>query len=118
MKTPLSMAAFNGEDEIVKYLVKNGANPNQKFKNGDTILMWAVSNDKIDIVKDLISHGAEINGKDTDGYTALFRAISTDNENLVKLLVDRGDLSCFNIMSLLSYSMSPPIGVILRAINC
>ena len=87
-KTALSMAAYNGEDQIVKYLIQNGANVNEKLKNGDTILMWAASNGKIDIIKKLISHGAKINEKDVDGYTALFRAISTGNEKVVKLLVD------------------------------
>ena len=57
------MAAYNHEDEIVKYLIRNGANGNIESINGDTILMWAASNGKNEIIRQLISNGVNINIK-------------------------------------------------------
>ena len=57
------MAAYNHEDEIVKYLIRNGADGSIESINGDTILMWAASNGKNDIINQLVSNGVNINAK-------------------------------------------------------
>ena len=57
----------NGHLEIVKYLVENGANINEKNKDGDTPLICASINGHLEIVKYLCQNGDNVNEKDKDG---------------------------------------------------
>ncbi|MDB4669003.1 ankyrin repeat domain-containing protein, partial [bacterium] len=51
--------------------LSNGANVNQKNKDGFTLLHLAVKSGHERIVKLLISKGAVVNAKDTRGFTSL-----------------------------------------------
>ncbi len=54
--------------EIVKYLLENGANPNQKALCGATALHFAAECGHIDIVKELLKHGAEMTRNEHGEY--------------------------------------------------
>ena len=55
----LHKAIDNRDQEMVKFLVQNGANVNELDKNRRTPLDAAVQNEQIEIVQFLIQHGAE-----------------------------------------------------------
>jgi len=54
-------ASFQGNIEIVKYLIEKGSNINQGRTNGTTPLYIASQNSHIEIVKYLIEKGSNIN---------------------------------------------------------
>ena len=62
--TALHLAAANGMDNSVIYLLSLGINPNLKDKNGYTALHYAVKKSHIRIIKKLLQKGADRNIKD------------------------------------------------------
>ncbi len=81
--TALTLAARQGNTDIVAYLLANGANVDiRKKSSGETPLMrasYAATQEKqIDnaaaTIKLLLAKGADINATDKHGYTALMRA--------------------------------------------
>lgn len=69
--TPLIIASFNGSIEMVKLLIKYGANVNGTNLNGTTILMYAkdsfLKTKNLSIIKILIENKANISAKDIYG---------------------------------------------------
>jgi ankyrin repeat protein len=82
-----------GDLEIVKLLIANGADVNQKNFRGATALMAAAIDGPASVVKYLLEHGADVNARDKDGTTALMCAESqrdefgaSDREEIIQLL--------------------------------
>lgn len=114
--TALVFALVSGKDNVVSYLLTNGADPNVTFTKAKiTPLIYAARNrvyvkeeswefnqDKADyfdhVTKCLLIHQVNVNAKDANGYTALmwvFLAynplVSADNaKRYIKLLEDYG----------------------------
>ena len=100
--TALMMACRNSNNysnnEIVKLLLENGADPNLKDYNGWTSLMSACrysnTDSNIETVKLLLENGADPNLKNNNEWTALMLACrnsNTDsNTETVKLLLENG----------------------------
>ena len=63
-----------GDLEIVKLLIANGANVNQKNVRGATALMAAAIDGTASVVRYLLEQGADVNARDKDGTTALMCA--------------------------------------------
>ncbi|NIN33928.1 MAG: hypothetical protein GTO60_01950, partial [Gammaproteobacteria bacterium] len=59
--TPLWVAVYSGNTEMVVRLLESGANPNISLSSGETSLMTAAENGKLDIVQSLLSAGADVN---------------------------------------------------------
>ena len=59
----LMMAAARGYTEIVKELIKAGADVDFEWNNGVTSLMLAATNGHIEVVKELIKAGADVGHK-------------------------------------------------------
>lgn len=105
-KTPLMMAAGNGDDQIVAYLLEKGADPKAEGPQGSTALHAAGSfgaltskpggnvgseyppNPKI--AELLIEKGADVNAKNDEGKTPLFNVIMGGSLEVVKVLVKHG----------------------------
>lgn len=85
--TPLMWASQYGNNDIVKYLIEQGAevNKTQNF-NRDYPLVLATKQENIDIVKTLIANGADLNIKNQNNETALTIAQKLNNKELVTLL--------------------------------
>ncbi|GBN05336.1 Serine/threonine-protein phosphatase 6 regulatory ankyrin repeat subunit B [Araneus ventricosus] len=83
-KTPLHLAVLNNTIEVVKVLIKNGAQVDAEDKSGFTPLCLAVKNNDKEVVEMLIENGANINAK--DGYP-LFSAISQGFYDIVEILM-------------------------------
>jgi len=98
--SPLFYAFLSENENLVKYLLKNGAyiniNNQQQIMYYDGFsfespLFAACKSGNEKLVKYLIEHGADINKENEDGKTPLFNACWSGNENLVKYLIELGD---------------------------
>jgi len=86
----LSIAAKNGNKEIVKLLIEKGAKIDVQI-NMYPILIWAIKNDDIELANLLIEKGADVNAKDDIfGDTPLSMAAEKGNKEIVKLLIEKG----------------------------
>lgn len=77
--------------EIIKFLIKKGADVNAKNYTNSSPLHYAVAlkNKGTEIIKLLIDKGADVNAKNCYGDTPLHRAVFRSFEN-AKILIDNG----------------------------
>jgi ankyrin repeat protein len=101
---PLSVAAMNGNVELVRLLLSRGANihytsaADNVVKNGPiafgrvTALHMATIGGQVEVARLLLDSGAAIDAKDVRGFTPLAFAVATDRPRtaLIKLLIERG----------------------------
>jgi hypothetical protein len=89
-QTAIDMAAFYGEDEMVRKLHECGGSLGRK-RGGKTTLYYAASTGRYDLVKLILELGAsvdevsEVNG--LEGVTALHIAAENGRDRIVKLLL-------------------------------
>ncbi|XP_028414774.1 serine/threonine-protein kinase TNNI3K-like [Dendronephthya gigantea] len=88
--TALHHAVARGELDIVKYLVKQGANVNSKDSNGRTVLHFSVDGYLRDTVKCSAKNGTERNGKNSDGLAVLYITVDKGVPVIVNYLVEHG----------------------------
>ena len=81
--SPLLIAYEQHHFDIVKYLIDNGADVNQRIgANRDTLLIRACKYNQVDMIQYLVSHGAKINVKDRNGNTPIELAKAKSPEGL------------------------------------
>jgi ankyrin repeat protein len=87
----LAVAAYHGRANIVKYLLKQGADPNipceSKYAN---VLQTACIGGSREIVSDVLDAGANVNAQGGFYNTAIIAAMSNEHFDVVKLLIDHG----------------------------
>ena len=86
---PLHEAIRAKNLEMIKFLLKHGANPNQNSPQ-NSALHLAVRRGYIDIVQLLLEHGSDLNFQDSCGRTSLFIATEESDYDMIKFLLDRG----------------------------
>ena len=105
--TPLHVAAFYGNAEIVKFLIANGAEVNSRGKGGFTPLVSTLffgfrqkrtdSDSVKDVVEILIDSGADVNTKTLSGSTPLHYVAACATKEVVELLISAGaDINATN----------------------
>lgn len=97
--TPLSMAVYNGSNDIVRVLIDNGANPNISDSADVGInaspLHWAVDKNNKEIIRILLDAGADANLKDRYGSSPLYWVVTKTADEpskpeMVEMLVKAG----------------------------
>lgn len=88
--TPLSRAAEEGHDEVVWYLLRQGAEPDLASSDGLTPLMVASQEGNDRIIRMLMKAGARVNAVSADGDTALAWAARSGNLSAVRILLGEG----------------------------
>ncbi len=85
-------AALQGDEEVARQALKDGAQINTRDRNGKTALILAAENGHLPVVQLLLDKGASINTKSYNGKTALSAAASQGHEQVVKALVKAGSV--------------------------
>ncbi len=91
--TPLHIAVFHKNANLVALLLEKGADPNLPVApsgNEGTALNMAISGGGAELVELLLKHKADVNARDRNGNTPLVRAMRERNERLVDLLLSKG----------------------------
>ena len=83
--TALMSAAFNGQRDVAKALLEQGAQVNADAK-GFNALSLAVERGDIAMAELLLKHGAEAKTRPPSGLSALEKAQQRQNADLIKLL--------------------------------
>jgi len=82
-QTALHFSSDKGFSEIVKLLLKSGADPNASDDNGISVLQTAViSGSSVEVIKALLEAGADPDAKDCDGDSARSCAEECDNMDI------------------------------------
>ena len=91
--TPLLAAIAFGNLELMRFLLKHGADPNVEVDDGYTCLLTAIESDEDEssaIVGELIRAGADIHAIGTNGWTPLHMAAARGQIEKTRLLIDAG----------------------------
>lgn len=81
----------NGKDSAtIRELLLSGANPNQVYDDGCSVLYVAVEYDLSEVVKLLINAGANVNAKISSGHTPLHYAIEKESLEIIQALLFHG----------------------------
>ncbi len=90
--TPLGLAAYFGHLEMVKQLLKAGANPNLPSKNalGVIPLHSALSNGAKEIARALVEAGSDVNFPNKEGWTPLHYTAHSGDWETSDFLLSKG----------------------------
>jgi len=109
--TALMRAAFSGDLELCKLLLKYGADPKIKSSDGETMVEAAASlgfiqgysrgktpAERLEVVKLFVGLGADVNDADDYGITPLMVAGNLGDTKIIQYLVDQGaDLAAYDL---------------------
>lgn len=106
-QTPLLIAVIDGNLELAKYLIENGANVNTTSITNRSVLNYALYQDDEEFLKFLFEKGLKIDiSKQTK--EAILYAIKTNKSKMIKILLENGaDLSVVDDFgnSVISYAI-------------
>ncbi|XP_014446346.1 receptor-interacting serine/threonine-protein kinase 4 [Tupaia chinensis] len=85
----LHLAVEAGQEECVKWLLLNNANPNLTNRKGSTPLHLAVEKKVRGVVELLLTRKISVNAKDEDQWTALHFAAQNGDESSTRLLLEK-----------------------------
>lgn len=96
--SPLVRASRGGHLEIVRVLLKAGADPNRISAYGNSsALTDAIEKKHVEVVHELVAAGANVNTPVEDACNAIQYAIITDNTDLIRFLLKAGaDVNALN----------------------
>lgn len=103
----LAQAVINGHDEIVRLLLKWGADPHVRTEEGNTLLMLAVLARDPEIVALLLKREVDVNAQDQVGDTALMMAATAGEIGIIEMLIQAGaDMQLRNGEELNAYQLA------------
>ncbi|EDM09538.1 ribonuclease L (2',5'-oligoisoadenylate synthetase-dependent) [Rattus norvegicus] len=88
--TPLHNAVQSGRVDIVNLLLRYGADPHRRKKNGATPFIIAGICGDVSLLQIFLSRGANINERDMHGFTAFMEAAEYGNVEALKFLFAEG----------------------------
>lgn len=83
-------AIYDGNIELVQFMLNKGADVNGMTKEGWTPLMEAADEGHMDILNLLITKGAKVNAATKDGFTALMVAVDEGHGEIAQVLIQKG----------------------------
>lgn len=89
-RTPLHLAAWSGQTDVVSYLCKNKADVNAAAMDDMGAIHFAAQKGHLEVVRTLLLSGVSIKSCTRKGFTALHYAAQGSNLELVKYLVRKG----------------------------
>jgi hypothetical protein len=89
-KTLMDIAISKGDIETIKYLLKEGFDPNYKMGGDKPMLFYAIDSYDNAIVELLLKNGANVNYEFYYGATPLHYAIKNAGQSMVYLLLENG----------------------------
>jgi len=103
---PIIEATRRESEDLVKYLLERGANPNNIGPDGCIALHFAHN---VEIAKLLIEAGSDINFANDEGYTPLHLAVETKNVETTRFLLESGaDKSITNSENQTAWELASP----------
>ncbi|GBC94108.1 hypothetical protein HRbin15_02616 [bacterium HR15] len=84
--SPAYYAAVYGRTRVLKAMLERGVSPNQRDRNGRTLLMLAAENGHRDTVRLLLAHGADPRARSALGETALDAAQHSGDPEIVAMI--------------------------------
>ena len=88
--TPLILAVYNNQPQVVTYLIEKGAAVDAQDFSGNTALMGASFKGYTDVVQQLIAAGADVNLVNGNGATALTFAATFGQLQIAEILLHQG----------------------------
>lgn len=89
--TPLRDAVRLNKTDGVKFLLFKGADLNEKDKEGNDILLYAIITEApYEMIESIIKSGADVNTKNNAEQTPIMIALAQKNADLLKLLIKSG----------------------------
>ncbi|GFY87087.1 ankyrin repeat family protein [Actinidia rufa] len=88
--TALHTAIIGKKEAVISHLLRKGANPNVRDRDGASPLHYAVQVGAIQTVKLLIKYNVDLNAADNEGWTPLLIAIQSRNRDIAKILLVNG----------------------------
>ena len=79
-----------GDIKCLRFLLKDGENPNQCDETGETALMLAARKGWVEALQLLIEAGADLDAQNEAGQTALFLAVMKEHPEAVRVLIEAG----------------------------
>ena len=89
-ETPLHLAAYGGQAQVAKELLKKGASVNALSNSDYTPLRRAVDQGNSELIKLLLENGADINTRDKSGMTVLHVVAQSYDVALAEYLIKKG----------------------------
>lgn len=89
-RTPLCVAAEYGKEEVVTWLLEQGASFLLKDSFHNSPLHYCARSGHVSITKLLLDKGADPHGRNMDNETPLFLAVMNGHDSLVKFYVNSG----------------------------
>ena len=96
---------MHGFVDIVKLLLRHGANVNSQSFSGNTALHHACTQGKVDAVSVLLDHSADIEHQNEKGHTPLMEAAISGHCNMASVLLKR----CAEIIKCVIESKESPL---------
>ncbi len=88
--TPLFIASFTDNLQVIKFLVSRGANITIKNNEGFSALHIAARYNAVDVVSYLVGEGIDVNTQTNYNDTPLHYAVMSGQEDTIKLLIGLG----------------------------
>ena len=95
--TPLFVAVFRQQTEIVQFLLDRGANVNALGPNGMTTLIVACHEYSLDMVRVLLNAGADVEARTPSQQTALHHAVLCHRVEIVRELILQYNANMFAV---------------------
>lgn len=87
--SPLVLATYRQNNKVAQFLIKNGANVNEKSTMGSP-LMAAIVKGNNEIAQLLLQKKADVNSTDSNAKTALIYAVQFGNTEIISVLLKNG----------------------------